>query len=47
MVLRFYAGRSQVLNKSDGVCESSAHGACPSHGGETLWYGGITAGYAF
>jgi hypothetical protein len=45
--LRIYGGRSFVLDPTDGVCASSAPGACPSRGGETQWYAGITAGVAF
>ena len=47
LVVRVYGGRSFVLDPSDGLCTSDVSGACPSHGGETSWYGGIAAGLAF
>jgi hypothetical protein len=47
LVLRLYGGRSFVLDPSDGLCTSDITGGCPSHGGETSWYGGIAAGLAF
>jgi hypothetical protein len=47
LALRIYGGRSFVLDPADGICASSAPGACPSRGGETQWYAGITAGLAF
>jgi hypothetical protein len=46
-VLRFFGGRSQILNPGDGRCESNLAGGCPSKGGEVTWYGGLAVGYAF
>ncbi len=47
LALRIYGGRSFVVDPQDGLCSSTAPGACPSHGGETAWYAGFTAGLAF
>jgi hypothetical protein len=45
--VRFYAGRSQILNAGTGTCTATLPGGCPSDGGNVTYYGGVALGYAF